>query len=329
MAGPSAGGTGIAIGADELRALCLDALVSAGARADVATCLAEATVDAERRRKSAVGAAHLLDYLDALREGRLRGDPTVAVTRPRPGLVRVDADDGPAQFAVLHALEGLLESVRECGSSVLAIGRSYTAGELGWTARSLAERGLVALVTASSPPLMALPGSERAVTGTNPIAFAVPTPDGVRSFDQAASAAAWVRVRAAADAGEDLPPGVALDATGRPATRAADALDGALLPNGGVKGANLAVMSELLAVLAGGSFALDSPPFDRGDRPPRTGVLALVIDPSGLSGDFGARAGEHLGRLRAEHGVDLLRDRAPADPLVLPEQVLRALRAAA
>lgn len=319
----------VRIGIDELERLCFDALVGAGAAQGPAASVARATAAAERRGRSAVGAAHLVDYLDALRAGRLRGDPQVRVTRPRHALLRVDADDGPAQYAIDEAFDTAVAAAQSAGALVLGVGRSFTAGELGWITRRFAEAGLVALATCSSPPLMALPGATRSVTGTNPIAFAVPSEHGVRDFDQAASSTAWVRIRAAAAAGERLPPGCAIDAEGRPTEDPGKALEGALLPNGGVKGANLALMSELLAVLAGGLFCLDSPPFDRGSAPPRVGVFVLLVDPTAMTSGFGADVADHLQRLAAEEGVELLRDRSLLSVVDADAAVVARLRAAA
>lgn len=57
----------------ELELLCRDAVRAAGGSAQTAVSLASATVAAERRGRSEVGAAHLFDYLDAMAHGRLDG----------------------------------------------------------------------------------------------------------------------------------------------------------------------------------------------------------------------------------------------------------------
>ncbi|MFI5665006.1 Ldh family oxidoreductase [Streptomyces sp. NPDC051684] len=114
------------------------------------------------------------------------------------------------------------------------------------------------------------------------------------------------------------------------ATDASAALAGALLPFGGHRGGNIALLVELLATLGGGTFSLDAPPFDHGDAPPGIGVFLLCLDSGVLPGERG-RPASHLERLRAEHGVRLpaLEREVGADGLAVDEELIRRLRAAA
>lgn len=310
---------------DDLERLCDRAVRGSGGSPEVARVLAAATVAAERRGRPAVGAAHLLDYLDALRAGRLNGDPRPSVARTRSAIVTADADEGPAQLAFEMLLPELAEAAIDCGVAVASVRGAYAAGELGDYAVRLAERGFVSLACANSSPLMALSGARSAVAGTNPLAFGLPLPSGPRAFDQAASATAWVRVRDAARRGAQIPEGWALDADGEQTTDAGAALAGALLPFGGPKGSNIAVMIEMLAALSGGSFSLDAPPFDRGEESPRLGLFLIAVDPGALDDDYPRRAEEHLVRLETEHGVRFARRREPVAEVRLDPRVHAAL----
>jgi len=55
---------------------------------------------------------------------------------------------------------------------------TFPTGVLGYWARRLAEAGLVAVLTATSPPRLAHPAGGPRLTGTNPLAIAVPSSDG-------------------------------------------------------------------------------------------------------------------------------------------------------
>ncbi|GAA1334062.1 hypothetical protein GCM10009647_075480 [Streptomyces sanglieri] len=68
-----------------------------------------------------MGAAHLLDYLAALRYGRLNGVARPRVASARAAVVTVDADCGTAQLAFDHALGALVERARTSGVAVLAM----------------------------------------------------------------------------------------------------------------------------------------------------------------------------------------------------------------
>ena len=54
----------------------------------------------------------------------------------------------------------------------------FPTGVLGYWVRRLAERGLVAALTATSPPRLAHPDDGAALVGTNALAIAVPSSDG-------------------------------------------------------------------------------------------------------------------------------------------------------
>ena len=180
--------------------------------------------------------------------------------------------------------------------------------------------------------LAAGPGTGR-VFGTNPMAWSVPLPDRAPlTVDQASSSTAFVSVRDAAAQGTPLPEGWAVDADGRPTTDPEAALDGALLPFGGYKGANIALLVELLSSMAGGNWSMDAPPWDSGARSPSVGMFVLAIDHSAVGVGFPARAANHLGRLADSGVMQLPGDRrtgpsaVPADHLVLRADVVAALR---
>ena len=63
-------------------------------------------------------------------------------------------------------------------SRLVVAARCFPSGALGYWARRLAERGLVALLTATSPKRLRHPQGGPPLTGTNPLAIAVPSSDG-------------------------------------------------------------------------------------------------------------------------------------------------------
>jgi (2R)-3-sulfolactate dehydrogenase (NADP+) len=318
----------IELGWDQLASLCSTAITTAGGDEQTAAALTDAVLSAERRGNTALGVAHLIDYLDALEGGRLNGAARPVVRHDRRSVVAVSADDGIAQLAFRAARPALLTAARENGVAVLSVSHSFPVGELGFYTFDLAADGLVALGMANSTPLMSLYDAPEAVTGTNPLSFALPG-DPPRLVDQASSAVAWVRTRDAAAAGEAIPPGWALDAKGDPTTDAAAALLGPVLPFGGIKGSNLALIVELLAVLSGASFSLDAPDFLSGDEPPRIGMFLVALDPTAFAPDYLDRVEKHLERLRVRYGIDFGRRYSSVEEVVLPEHLYVRLESAA
>ncbi|MGZ4440667.1 MAG: Ldh family oxidoreductase, partial [Gaiellaceae bacterium] len=60
----------------------------------------------------------------------------------------------------------------------LVVADAFPTGALGYWVRKLAEGGLVAALTATSPPRLASPDGGPEIAGTNPLALAVPSSDG-------------------------------------------------------------------------------------------------------------------------------------------------------
>lgn len=293
------------ISRDELTRRCQLALQRTGAAASDAHLVAEATVEAEALGNRAVGLAHLSDYLDGYRQGRITPTTRTVVTRRAPGVVTADAGGGVAQVAFHHAEPALAQAIREAGVASLWIRGSFTCGELGFYPRRLAQQGFIALGMANSPALMSMGGSPRAVIGTNPVAYAVPRPGRLPLVvDQASSATAFVNIRRAAKAGEKIPEGWALGPDGQPTKDAAAALQGALLPFGAHRGGNVALLVELLATLSGASFSVEAPPFDEGHASPGIGLFLLGIDTQLFPGTL-TRLSGWLDGLSGDHGVYL------------------------
>jgi (2R)-3-sulfolactate dehydrogenase (NADP+) len=110
------------------------------------------------------------------------GDTLDPAGRPE----RVERTDGFERWNGRRALgyltmaavcEGLLADPPERARLVVAES-CFPTGVLGAWARSLADAGLVGLVTATSPKRLPHPSGGPPLTGTNPIAIAIPSADG-------------------------------------------------------------------------------------------------------------------------------------------------------
>ena len=84
---------------------------------------------------------------------------------------------------------------------------TFPTGMLGHYARRLADAGLVAALTATSPPRLASPGGGPALAGTNPLSLAVPSSDGAPVVvDVSPAKATWGDVLRGAAPAEDVVP---------------------------------------------------------------------------------------------------------------------------
>ena len=311
-------------------------LLSAGANEETALSVAKACVDGQREGGSAHGLGHLDVYSQALRAGRARCSPEVSLEWVTPVLVRADAGSGIPHPVFDRVFDDLVSATRKFGLSMFGMRGGFTCGALGYFARRLAKRNLVAMAfTNCGPAVVAGSGGSRPVFCTNPLAFAVPQLDGPPLLiDQATSQSALMNIRAARDAGEKIPAGWALDKEGNPTTDPVAALNGMLLSFGGEKGANIGLLVELMAAgLNGAQWSLDAPSFAEGGEPLGIGLTIIAIDPALTFGaNFLARSRDYFDRL-AEYDVYLpglrsiqCREESESSGILIETDLLEKLR---
>ena len=267
-------------------------LAAAGAADKVAKCVARSIRRAEADDIRSVGLGYLPTYLAHLRSGRVNGQAVPIVTRPRTGVVAVDAADGFAHPAIEAGLGALVDAARRSGVATMSVRRSYSPGVLGHVVEDVALKGLVAIAAANSPPNMTAWKGRRRIFGTNPIAFAAPC-RGMAPLviDQATTVVTKVALVQAAHAGGPIPSDWAFDAEGAATTDPQAALAGSMAPAGGVKGVNIAMMVEILAaVITGAELSMDVVPYAKPDGPPAgVGQMIIAIDPDAHAAGFADR----------------------------------------
>jgi L-2-hydroxycarboxylate dehydrogenase (NAD+) len=140
--------------------------------------------------------------------------------------------------------------------------------------------------------------------GTNPIAVAVPAreePPVV--LDMATTVAAYGKVKAKAQRGEQMPVGWMMDRRGQPLTDPKRADEGFLLPIGGYKGYGLSLIVGMLAgTLNGAAMGSEVIDFNHDDDTiTNTGQAIVAIDPDAFGDidEFKARVDKLVRELRA------------------------------
>lgn len=251
----------------------------------VSEVLADSTTEAELHGKSSVGLNHLFYYFQAARKDLLNVAPNIDQRAITSSMINTNADHGPMQFAYRQSETALIEAAQTHGIAVLMIRQAFAGGELGYFARRLANHGLVSISFANSPAVMSVGGSFDRLLGTNPLSYGVPL-DEQRAviIDQASSSTARVNFQKYAERQIPLPEGWALNRHGQPTTNAHDALAGTLLPFGGYKGGNIALLVEFLSMLGGGDSSYQAAPYYAGERKQGIGASIIAIDTEKLPG---------------------------------------------
>jgi (2R)-3-sulfolactate dehydrogenase (NADP+) len=315
--------------------LVVATLVRCRTSEDNARAVARALIAAEADGLKGHGLSRLPTYAAQAKVGKVDGFAKPAVTRPRPGLIAVDAAHGFAYPAIELAETLLPDAARDLGVAAAAIRRSHHCGAAGHPVERLASAGLVAIMFVNTPSAMAPWGGSKPVFGTNPLAFACPLPGRAPLvIDLSLSKVARGNIMAAKQRSESIPEGWALDAQGRPTTDPAAALAGTMVPMGDAKGTALALMVELLAAgLTGSNFAAEASSYldDKGG-PPGTGQLIVAFDAAAFAGDAVVRFGVLAASIEAQAGARLpgakrlkAREKANAERVTISDALMKEI----
>lgn len=279
----------IVLSSSEACSLIRNALIGSGTSPENAEYLTEAILDTELSGLEGHGFYWLQYYCEHLRSGKVDGKAVPQIESVSATSFRVDARHGFAHPAIEAGFKHLIPAVKEHGVAAMSVYNSYNAATLGFHTGYLARAGLLALGATNAVPNVAPVGGKIPIIGTNPISYAVPAPGGKISFlvDQSATQVAWTAVKRAADAGEPIPLGWALDTDGNPTTDPQAGLAGSMAPAGGVKGFSMGLFVEVLcAALAGGKLGMDQGSFtDNDGKHIDNGQFFVAFDPGKFSGE--------------------------------------------
>lgn len=328
--------------ASELEALMVAALTGSNTSEANAGSVAKALLAAEIDGRKGHGFSRIPTYCGQARSGKVNGMAEPEIVGEKPGALTIDVGHGFFYPAFDLAFEHVPDKARANGIAAAAFSRSHHCGVLGHHVEKCAEAGLVALVVANTPQAMAPWGGNRAIYGTQPLAFAAPRKEGLPvMMDMALTQVARGNIMTAKQAGKPIPEGWATDAQGNPTTDPDVALtEGVLLPVGGAKGAALGLMVEILCgPLAGGALSTEASSFFTAEgEPPAVGQVLIVIDPDAFSGrdHFLARIETIIGSITAQEDARLpggrreaLRKEAAEKGLTVPANLVEEAKALA
>jgi len=323
---------------NQLTLIIKSALVKSNVSEINAQFVAEALVKAEIDGKLGHGISRVSSYSDQAKIGKVNGHAIPIVRKTKPGVISIDAANGFAYPSIDKLLTLLPEVALSQGIAMGGIHKSHHFGVAGHIVEKAAEKGMISILFGNTPSAIAPWRGNKALFGTNPIAFGAPNQDGNHLvIDLAVSKVARGKILKASQNNEKIPIGWALDKEGKNTDRPEEALDGTMLPFGGAKGSALALMIELLsAAVTGANFAYEADSFlDSKGNPPNVGQLMIMISPDAINSrkNFLFRMEEMIKSILCQENVYLpgssrfkLREKASKTGVLVSAKVMEEIK---
>ena len=294
---------------EETTALAVKALKRAGASKAMAQATAQALVAAEMEGLTGHGLSRVPLYCQHLREGRADGKAKPKLVKKKGATCLVDANGGLAFLASALAVKEAVKRAQRYGVAFAGVTNSHHFGAAAYHLAPVAQAGLVGLAFTNSPSAINAWGGKKAFFGTNPVAAIFPRrqTDPI-VVDLSLTEVVRGKIMLYAKEGKPIPLGWAVDKNGNPTTDPKAALTGSLTAIGGVKGAALALMVEVLCVaLTGAAFSFENDSYFEPGNKPRIGHAILALNPGALAGAdaYFARLEVMISKMLADEGVRL------------------------
>ncbi len=290
----------------EAETLCAQAMIALGHTPGEAAIITDHLIDCELRGISYGGLARALSIADRVGQFGL-SDRRIAIVKETPVSATIDGADQVGYLVADRAIDIAIGKARETGLAVVGANETWYTGMFSYYLERVTKAGFAGMIAGSGGQIVAPSGGTEGRFATNPIAFGFPTVNAPIIWDIGTSAVTLAEVILAMRTGGQLKEGLAYDADGKPTRDPGAALAGrAFSVWGGHKGSGLAMMVQLLGMLAGA----DAAPVGLRD----CGLFALVVDPGLLTSgeDFARRASAYADSVRATRPVD------PTNPVRVP-----------
>lgn len=239
---------------EEIMALIIKKLTTAGVQEEHASKIAEILVHADLRGVNSHGALRTEHYINRLTAGGINPNPKISFEATGPVTGVVNGDDGFGHVIGDFAMKQAIEMAEKNGVGMVTAINSSHCGALSYFVQEAAKKNLVGIAMTHTDKIVVPFGGKEAFLGTNPIAYGVPAKN-EKPFilDMATSNVALGKVLQHKEEGKDIPKGWGVDENGRDVTDPSKVVS--LTPFGGPKGYGLSMVVDIFSgLLAGMAF---------------------------------------------------------------------------
>lgn len=222
-----------------------------------AMTIAEGLVASDLRGIYSHGVVRVPMYCERLRHDLVNRNPNITVKETSIASRLMDGDNGMGFVVGRNAMDQAVLLAETTGVSLVGVKNSGHFGMSAFYLLQALEKEMISFVYTNSSPAMSVWGGRDKFLGASPFAAAAPGgKNGPFVLDMACTVTARGKLKYAAQRGETIAPGLALDSEGKPTTDGNKAFHGVILPFGGVKGSALAMLMDILCgVFTGAAFA--------------------------------------------------------------------------
>jgi len=233
---------------DDVKRHICDLLERRGVPPPGSTAITEILLEAEGRGYPAQGVSRVKEICRLLDSGILSPIPSWDTVETCPSARVFIAQGALGHPVALAAIDTATTLAKLHGIGCVGVRGTGHIGYLTYYAERAANAGMLCVVSTVSPPAVVLPGSNRVILGTNPVAFAFPTREGVFCADFSTAEVSRGVVISRAERSLPFDHDVGVDFRGKPTNDPADILSGGILPLGnGLKGVLINVLFGILA----------------------------------------------------------------------------------
>lgn len=220
--------------------------------------VAKLLVKADLRGYPGHGVTRIPPYLAWIRDGTINIHERPEVTGEGKITAVIDGNHYIGQVAASIAMNLAIEKAKQYGAGIVCLRRAGHTGRLADYMEMAAEAGMIGMgaISVGSGTTTFYGGMER-MTGTNPMAFAIPARNGRHIIlDFATAAISMGEIQKRVGKKEPIPDGALLDGHGNP-TNDFNVFRGpprgVFLPFGGYKGSGVALITEILGGILSGN----------------------------------------------------------------------------
>jgi len=226
-------------------------LIKSGADDFSAESVAKGLTETSLRGVDSHGIRLLPHYLNALKNGRINGNPKFDIIQTFPAFVGLQADNAFGHAAGYKSIEIGIELANKYGIGAISVFNSSHPGAMASFSLEAARRGYCSFSFTNADSLLQSYNGKKSFFGTNPICFAAPRKDEEPfCIDMAPTYIPWNKILEKKEKNQMLEVGVAVDKDGNETINPSEAQT--LIGIGKYKGFALASMVEVLCSILSG-----------------------------------------------------------------------------